>query len=93
MGSCGTGCPCSPLQDNWLSGSGIWQGIVGNDIMGILPKDPINNATYYYSYEPCCNQDCGGGRSCVGKGCCEYYIGASRLETTGSGYTKWGRWE
>jgi len=92
IGSNDTGCPVSPPQSNWSPTSGIWQGIVGGGIMGSLPKDPINDTTYYYYYEPCCSQDCGGGRSCVGK-CCEYTIGASRLETTGSGYTRWGRWE
>jgi prepilin-type N-terminal cleavage/methylation domain-containing protein len=93
IGSCGYSCPCDPSEDNWSSSSGIWQGIVGNGIMGALPKDSLNNITYYYSYEPCCNQDCGGGRTCVGKGCCEYNVTASKLETTGVNYTVWGRWE
>ncbi|MDI6603036.1 MAG: hypothetical protein QME57_02885 [Patescibacteria group bacterium] len=90
IGSCNNPCPCS--GDNWSSNSQIWEKLVGGGFMGSLPKDPINNTTYYYWYEPCCNQDCGGGRKCVNK-CCEYYIGASKLETTGSGYTRWGRWE
>ncbi len=91
-GACGT-APGSCTGNNWCATSQIWQKLVGGGFMGSLPKDPINNTTYYYWYEPCCNQDCGGGRSCVNKGCCEYSIGASRLETTGSGYTRWGRWE
>lgn len=90
-GSCDASCPCG--EDNWSPTSQIWQKLVGEGFMGSLPKDPINNTTYYYWYEPCCEQDCGGGRSCVGKGCCEYTIGANRLETTGSSYTRWGRWE
>jgi len=85
--------PGSCTGDNWCSTSQIWQKLVGEGFIGSLPKDPINNTTYYYWYEPCCNQDCGGGRSCVEIGCCEYNIGASKLETTGSGYTRWGRWE
>ena len=82
------------IATNWCNCTtwGLWWGLVTNGSVGFLPKDPINNTTYYYWYEPCCNQDCGGGRNCVGK-CCEYNIGASRLETTGSGYTRWGRWE
>ena len=97
LGSDNCGCPACPsctscTGSDWCLTSGIWQGIVGNAFMGVLPKDPMNNSTYYYWYEPCCNQDCGGGRTCTGK-CCEYTIGASRLETTGSGYTRWGRWE
>ena len=91
-GACGT-APSSCTGDDWCHSSSIWTGIVGNEIMALLPKDPINNTTYYYWYEPCCNQNCGGGRSCVGKGCCEYHLGASKLETTGSGYTIWGRWD
>ena len=93
IGSNDTGCPVSPPQNNWDPNSQIWQKLVGGGFIGTLSKDPINNTTYYYWYEPCCNQNCGGGRSCVNKGCCEYSIGASRLETTGSGYTRWGRWE
>ncbi len=91
---CGAGgtAPGSCTGNNWCQTSQIWQGIVGNGIMGALPKDPINNTTYYYWYEPCCWQNCGGGRSCTGK-CCEYSIGANKLETTGLGHTKWGRWE
>ncbi len=55
-----------------------------------LPIDPVNDGTYYYRYEPCCNQDCGGGRTCTGKGCCEFTITANRLDGGGS-YSKWGR--
>lgn len=78
---------------NWCATSQIWQKIVTGGIMARLPIDPTNSTTYHYWYEPCCDQDCGGGRTCVAKGCCEYSIGANRLETTGSGYTLWGRWE
>lgn len=80
---------------NWCNCTtwGLWWGLVTNGFIGFLPKDPTNNTTYYYYYEPCCDQDCGGGRSCAGLGCCEYVIGASRLESTGSTYERWGRWE
>jgi len=93
IGSNDTGCPVNPAGNNWLATSQIWQNLVGSGIMARLPLDPTNNTTYYYYYEPCCNQDCGGGRSCAGKGCCEYNISSSRLETTGSSYTLWGRWD
>jgi len=106
--SCSTpGFSCTMCTGtDWCSTSGIWSGIVGNGIMGYLPKDPINNTTYYYWYEPCCGQecrnanwdgDCDPGEICClpvpGGPCCEYTIGAIRLETTGSMYSKWGRWE
>lgn len=93
IGSNDSGCPVSPPGNNWSATSDIWQKLVGGSIMARLPLDPTNNGTYYYYYEPCCNQDCGGGRSCAGKGCCEYNISANRLETTGSSYTLWGRWD
>jgi prepilin-type N-terminal cleavage/methylation domain-containing protein len=92
--SCPADCNYSPAQctgTNWCPTSAIWQGLVVGNIIKSFPKDPINNTTYYYYYEPCCDQDCSGGRSCVGKGCCEYEIGASKLETTGSSYSVWGR--
>jgi len=93
-GNCCTSgvCPSSCTGTDWCKTSQIWQKLVGGGFIGSLPTDPINNTTYYYLYEPCCNQDCGGGRSCSGK-CCEYDIRAVRLETTGSQYRKWGRWE
>ncbi len=91
-GACGT-APGSCTGTNWCQTSAIWQGIVGQGFMSALPKDPINNTTYYYYYEPCCNQDCGGGRDCINKGCCQYDIGANRLETTGSSFVKTGRLE
>ena len=70
-GTCGT-CPCS--GNNWSAGSGIWDKLVtDNQIIRILPKDPFNNSTYYYWYEPDCNENIGG--DCLGKGCCGYYLG------------------
>ena len=93
VGSCGSNCPCDPLQDNWSVTSAIYTGLVGNDIIGYLPIDPKNDATHYYWYEPCCNQNCAGGRTCVGMGCCEYTIGAKILEATGSSFSRTGRWE
>jgi len=89
-----SGAPVGCTGTDWCLTSGIYQGIIVNKkLMATLPRDPTNNSTYYYFYEPCCNQDCGGGRSCIGKGCCEYTIGASKLESTGTSYSRWGRWE
>jgi prepilin-type N-terminal cleavage/methylation domain-containing protein len=94
-GSIGSdGCDCPSVGgpegctgDNWCSTSAIWSGIVVQQkILGKLPVDPSNNPSYYYFYEPCCEQDCGGGRSCVGKGCCEFTIGASKLEGSGQSF-------
>lgn len=54
-----------------------------------LPLDPLNNETYYYFYEPACNQDdtlCGRTVDCQSKGCCAYRVGA-KMETTGTVYT------
>jgi prepilin-type N-terminal cleavage/methylation domain-containing protein len=90
-GSCADGI-ASCVGTDWCHTSGIWQAIVGNNIIGFLPVDPLNDATYYYWYEPCCNQDCGGGRNCTNKGCCEYQLGA-RLESTGSNFTVWSNWD
>ncbi len=86
--------PAGCTGTDWCADSPIYQGIVvDKKIMASLPIDPMNNERYYYFYEPCCEQDCGDGRDCIGKGCCEYWVGASELETTGVGYSRWGRWE
>jgi len=79
-GPCGAGIG-SCTGNDWCHTSQIWQKIVNNGIASFLPVDPINNSTYYYYYEPDCNQG-----PCVGKGCCKYRICANRLETTGSSY-------
>jgi len=44
-----------------------------------MPIDPINDNSYYYSYEPDCNQ----GLCPSPMGCCRYSITA-RLESGGS---------
>jgi prepilin-type N-terminal cleavage/methylation domain-containing protein len=82
VGSCGHACPCG--ANDWSQTCGIWTGLVGNKILGRLPKDPTNNSTYYYYYEPDCNQG-----ACAGKGCCGHSIGC-RLEQGGSFILKSG---
>ena len=87
LGSDNCGCPAcggTCTGTNWCTTSQIWSKLSSNGIM-TLPVDPINDATYYYSSEPSCNQGV-----CVGKGCCEFDIRAVRLERGGS-YAKWGR--
>ena len=71
-GTCGA-CPC--LGNDWSAGSGIWDKLVtDNQIIRILPKDPFNNSTYYYWYEPTCDEIDAGG-DCLGEGCCGYRLG------------------
>jgi prepilin-type N-terminal cleavage/methylation domain-containing protein len=71
-GTCGT-CPCS--GNNWSVGSGIWNETVAvNQIIRILPKDPVNDSTHYYWYEPTCDVIDAGG-DCLGEGCCGYLLG------------------
>src|SRR3989344_812058 len=53
----GNGTRCwqlpSPLANDWVSASPIKRDIVDIERMLIrLPKDPINNTTYFYMYEP-----------------------------------------
>lgn len=78
-GSC-AGCPCA--EDSWSATSYIYAGLVTGGYISALPVDPINNSSYYYSYEP----DCGQG-NCP-SGCCYYRLTAV-LEGEGS-YTLQG---
>lgn len=78
-GSCKEACPCKKGKDNWSSKSEIWKGLVDGGHITRLPIDPINNKTYYYSYEPDCDQ----GNCPSPKGCCYYRITA-RLELDGT---------
>ena len=70
-GTCGT-CSCS--GNNWSATGEIWKKLVTeNKIIRALPKDPTNASTYYYWYEPDCDENIGG--DCIGEGCCGYYLG------------------
>ncbi|MFA6376019.1 MAG: prepilin-type N-terminal cleavage/methylation domain-containing protein [Candidatus Paceibacterota bacterium] len=99
IGSTGCGCQQSGAPEgctgkDWCHASGIWASLVTEQgILSQMPLDPMNNAAHYYFYEPCCDQDCQNGNTCEGKGCCEYTIGASKMENTGASYSLWGRWE
>jgi prepilin-type N-terminal cleavage/methylation domain-containing protein len=75
-GTCAA-CPCT--GSDWAySGVYIANVLRSGGYFTNVPVDPLNNSTYYYTYEPDCNQ---GG--CVGKGCCRYTLNV-RLESGGS---------
>lgn len=77
------------VQSDWDASSTFVSSIQPNYILD-LPKDPINNATNYYYYEPVCNQTitvCGQSYDCTVSGtCCAYQIGAY-LENTPAWHT------
>lgn len=79
-GACGT-APGSCTASDWCANSPIYTKLVTeNKFMGKLPIDPSNNTTYYYQYEPDCNQP--GAYDCTGKGCCAFLL-RGRLEGGG----------
>jgi len=75
-GTCSAACPCG--DDDWTSSSGIYTGLVGGGYISTLPIDPVNNNSYFYDYEPDCNQ----GKCPSPKGCC-YFRLTARLEQGG----------
>ncbi len=79
VGSDGCSIP-SPPSDYWHSSSDL-QDLVAEEILGRIPIDPINNAIYYYWYEPD-NVDQGSPPCQVNT--CRWFL-CSRLETTGGG--------
>jgi general secretion pathway protein G len=79
IGSCGTACPCGGTDWQYTTANYIGRSLRDNNILKDLPIDPINDSTYYYSYEPECNQ----GRCPSPWGCC-YYTLRARLEKTGA---------
>lgn len=90
IGSAGSACPPA-------SSAGDWNGTIATelepDYISNLPVDPINDSTYYYYYEPACNQAnsvCGLTTPCPtppggGTNCCSYWLWA-RMESDGSDY-------
>ena len=76
-GSCSS-CPCSGTDWQYTTASYIGLSLRNAGLMQNLPIDPKNNTTYYYNYEPNCNQGV-----CTGKGCCDYLLRA-RLEAGGN---------
>ena len=49
--STGTGSGSCGALDDWGATSDL-QDLVVDDFINVLPKDPLNNATYRYTYEP-----------------------------------------
>lgn len=78
LGSCGS--PWNP--GDWESNSNL-RILVTDKMLMSLPKDPINNATYYYYYEPTNFNEPAGSNNPAGT---YYILCATRLETTGSAY-------
>lgn len=78
VGSCGYACPCNPLEDDWSATSGIYTALIGGGYISKLPIDPINDASYYYNYEPDCNTQG------ICSGTCCYFRLTARLEQGGS---------
>ncbi len=74
---------------DWCTNSHIYRDLVGGGYLKYLPRDPVNNSTYYYWYEPHCSgqHGCptGPGGWCGDGKCCEFWVRA-RLEATGSLY-------
>ena len=51
-GPCNDHSNCA-ADTGWRTDSYIWRYLVTNDkLLGRLPKDPVNNGTYNYWYEP-----------------------------------------
>lgn len=84
-GSCASVCPCA--GSDWdYNVNRIGGSLRSEKLMQNLPKDPLNNATYFYDYEPDCDQ----GICPAPAGCCYYELNA-RLEGGGIFKLKGGK--
>jgi len=82
IGSSGSSCPVNPPQSDWSATSGIYTALVNQGFLKSLPKDPVNNQTYHYRYEPRNQYE----NPCIGSGAvCRYKITA-RLEQYANKY-------
>lgn len=53
LGSCANSCPCVGLDSEGSTNPNyIAEQLVANNFLTKMPVDPINNASYYYNYEP-----------------------------------------
>lgn len=77
------GCPASGNDWDYTQPLGVGKSLRDNNILMNLPKDPINDANYYYEYEPDCS---GQGKCTASEGCCAYYMRV-KLEKDGSFFT------
>jgi prepilin-type N-terminal cleavage/methylation domain-containing protein len=73
--------PPSPPANDWAANSNL-RTLVNRGYIGVLPIDPINNATYYYYFEPNAD-DQGNCRNFSWAASCEFTLCVTRLETTG----------
>lgn len=75
-GTCAA-CPCS--GSDWTYSGSYIANVLRNEgyFSSGMPLDPLNDATYYYTYEPNCSQG-----PCPSS-CCDYTVTA-RLETGGT---------
>jgi len=71
---CASTCWC--WDDLTHGDSYLYKDLRNEDLLSVLPKDPINNANYRYQYEPGCHID----------GKAQYYDLRVKLETTGKWY-------
>lgn len=69
-------CPANPPESDWNTNSPLYTALIDQQILKILPKDPLNNGTYHYRYEPRNAQE----NPCKETGTvCRYWVGV-RLE-------------
>lgn len=80
LGTCAA-CPCAATDWDYANASLIGLVLRNHSFFQNLPKDPINNSSYYYTYEPDCNQ--GVCTVPTNRGCCRYILQA-RLEGGGT---------
>lgn len=80
-GSSNSNGSCTPGSgDAWYPNSGLAKTFFGHNItefISSLPKDPVNDATYFYQYEPHCAQS---------NGAKDGYWLRTRLESTSNWY-------
>jgi len=77
----GGGCPPSPPQNDWGTTSDL-RDLITEGFLKSLPKDPVNNSIYYYSYEP---DGKGQGTPPCQVNSCRWTL-CAKLESTGANY-------
>lgn len=79
-GMCWTVCPCSGSDWDYTDPSKIGARLRNGGYYANLPKDPVNDTTYYYSYEP----NCGTVQGCSSDSVCCTFDLTARLERGGT---------
>lgn len=80
IGTCAT-APCAGTDWDYTNASIIGLVLRNHEYFQNLPLDPLNGTTYYYQYEPDCNQ--GVCAAPTNRGCCRYTLTA-RMEAQGT---------